>query len=566
MRRSLFCLYLLVSVAATFLALEGALRLADHVPDALNVPRFHPGMHGDLEPYQRLRDVTLPNLPFRITATSEGTRGLRPFTVRKPDGVLRVLCIGDSFTFGYGVNDEHTYPEYLLHELEHRYPSRKIEVINSGIPLFGILDEMDYFLQKGAALKPDIVVLQFFANDVDDLTRPVVFRENLAHDPVFSRWGVLSRLFDWSRLYQAAEYIRVPFLKEFADPHSVDTTAHGKVVTNQGLDPYRFKSTQEERDFAHNANNVLGPESGRKLSRVWQAYGKALEGLRDMVRAAGAEMLFVEIPDIIEMENGLLYADHQELASIVNALDIPAIDMLDPFREARFIQYVNPYLAPLDGHCSAYGNSLVARAVAERLRLESSSDGQSALLIEPGAPLRSLAGAMTVDLHITPDGPLACSAGPGLSGKLESASGCKVLRGEETPLDTLLVEGGQDARAELILAFHADAPLSRVEIRLPCSVKPAPGLRSSLSVEFSLDGEHWEMLVRHVSEDPAGGSGFEQYVLLDKDIGDLSARDFRVRVRMSGKTMLYTERPGGEKRTRVMTVTGFPLERPPAPR
>ncbi|HWE36295.1 MAG TPA: GDSL-type esterase/lipase family protein, partial [Isosphaeraceae bacterium] len=89
-----------------------------------------------------------------------GLRGAEPET---PKRRTRVLCLGDSVTFGYapGVTDDATYPADLARRLD---PAR-FEVINGGMPAFGSLDCLDFLLYKGLALEPDVVVILAGWND-----------------------------------------------------------------------------------------------------------------------------------------------------------------------------------------------------------------------------------------------------------------------------------------------------------------------------------------------------------------------------------------------------------------
>ncbi len=100
-------------------------------------------------------------------------RGADPET---PKRRTRVLCLGDSCTFGYapGVTDDATYPAVLARRLD---PAR-FEVINGGMPGFGSLDSLGFLLHKGLALEPDVVVILAGWNDyahvhqVDDRPTP----------------------------------------------------------------------------------------------------------------------------------------------------------------------------------------------------------------------------------------------------------------------------------------------------------------------------------------------------------------------------------------------------------
>ncbi|NNE42927.1 MAG: hypothetical protein HKN12_01850, partial [Gemmatimonadetes bacterium] len=52
------------------------------------------------------------------------------------EGVTRLLVIGDSFAFGWGVPAEDAFPRRLEELLRERHPDRRIEVVNAGIPGF----------------------------------------------------------------------------------------------------------------------------------------------------------------------------------------------------------------------------------------------------------------------------------------------------------------------------------------------------------------------------------------------------------------------------------------------
>lgn len=86
--------------------------------------------------------------------------------VLSDDNVKRVLLIGDSFTFGWGLNTEatfHTKLEILLNERLGDY-----HVINAGVPGWGTLQEVTYAIDHFSLFKPDIIILTFCGNDVED--------------------------------------------------------------------------------------------------------------------------------------------------------------------------------------------------------------------------------------------------------------------------------------------------------------------------------------------------------------------------------------------------------------
>jgi lysophospholipase L1-like esterase len=102
-----------------------------------------------------------------FSLNARGFRG-REVMTEKPPGVCRVLCLGDSCTFGTGgLNTDETYPA-VLEELLNASGSgtERYEVINAGMPGFSVFNGyVMYRAQNLSALHPDIVVISFGWND-----------------------------------------------------------------------------------------------------------------------------------------------------------------------------------------------------------------------------------------------------------------------------------------------------------------------------------------------------------------------------------------------------------------
>jgi lysophospholipase L1-like esterase len=101
-------------------------------------------------------DVTTPDRMSRFKRvrtfyTNTGSRGLRGPDFQTPSPGFRVVCIGDSVTFGWGVADEQTYPVHLASVLG-------VEVLNAGMPA-AKPSQMAQWLQIHArTIDADIVV------------------------------------------------------------------------------------------------------------------------------------------------------------------------------------------------------------------------------------------------------------------------------------------------------------------------------------------------------------------------------------------------------------------------
>ena len=75
----------------------------------------------------------------------------------------RVLFLGDSITFGLGLNEEETFVR-IIEKLSENTPT-PLETINAGVTGMGLQNELALLMETGIKIKPDIVVLDFYLND-----------------------------------------------------------------------------------------------------------------------------------------------------------------------------------------------------------------------------------------------------------------------------------------------------------------------------------------------------------------------------------------------------------------
>ncbi len=85
----------------------------------------------------------------------------------KPAGTTRIVVLGDSFTWGAGVEWDDTWAEHLERALR-RERGGDYEVVNLSQPGFGTRDEQNALLTEGFRYQPDVVVLAYVLNDSED--------------------------------------------------------------------------------------------------------------------------------------------------------------------------------------------------------------------------------------------------------------------------------------------------------------------------------------------------------------------------------------------------------------
>ncbi len=99
-----------------------------------------------------------------VRINSHGLRD-RDIPYERPAGQKRVLAVGDSFTFGYGVELEDAFCKVAERLLS---PQGDVAVLNCGAPSWGTADELDFLVAEGFRYGPDAVVLTFYENDIKD--------------------------------------------------------------------------------------------------------------------------------------------------------------------------------------------------------------------------------------------------------------------------------------------------------------------------------------------------------------------------------------------------------------
>lgn len=82
----------------------------------------------------------------------------------------RVLMLGDSVTFGWGVPQDETVAERLEANLSAQ-SGMPVSVLNSGVGNYNTAMQVAWFERYGLALNPDVVVLNVFVNDAEPTPR-----------------------------------------------------------------------------------------------------------------------------------------------------------------------------------------------------------------------------------------------------------------------------------------------------------------------------------------------------------------------------------------------------------
>jgi hypothetical protein len=99
--------------------------------------------------------------PTRVTISSQGLRD-EHIQIPKPEGLQRLLCVGSSPTFGWGVEQADSFCSQLDHLLGDRW-----ETVNLGIPGQNSGQQVGRVELQGLRFEPDIVLVQLGMADLN---------------------------------------------------------------------------------------------------------------------------------------------------------------------------------------------------------------------------------------------------------------------------------------------------------------------------------------------------------------------------------------------------------------
>lgn len=366
-------LFAVIATVAGLMLLEGFLSLVWLAVDAREFRLTRPTIQAErLEERHSRHDAALGwrHIPDKkipdfygpgasITINAAGFRGAEPLLDPKPKDRFRLVCLGDSLTMGYGVDDRQTYP-YLL---EAQNP--RLEAVNMGQGGYSIGQCYLWYKEVADRLEADAVIFAFIVDDLRRLGETLT--ENGYGRPGFRIEGgkivvenqpVPQKIDVGQPVFQAGEWTR------FIVGHNAISRT---ISSATGL----FRPE---------------PEQNPDLLAVTMAIFDALhEDCRQKNRLFALVLLptFFEIPGMesYDEEMGRM---NRSLAASVGAFaerrGIPFIDLY-PWIAGMPPEHIRPlFLDETYHHYSPAGNALIARALEARL--------SAALPGYPAAPLR----------------------------------------------------------------------------------------------------------------------------------------------------------------------------------
>ncbi|MCP5058390.1 MAG: hypothetical protein GY937_16935 [bacterium] len=249
-----------------------------------------------------------------VTINATGQRG-REFARPKPDRTFRILMLGDSLTFGWGVEREHTVVERLASRLKGGGSDLDYEVVNAGVGNYNAAMSSRWMQARGMAFDPDLVVFNYSFNDAEATPR---------------RMG--GGLAEWSYAY-------VYFRGRLGE-------VTRRIVGGEDWSTY-YRDLYED--------DAIG----------WREAQEQIGLLTLFCREQAIPMVLVNYPELHELDPYPLNDVSNKILALSRRLDLPYLDLLHTLRNERPQEL---WITPGDPHPNAYADGLIADAIFGFLR------------------------------------------------------------------------------------------------------------------------------------------------------------------------------------------------------
>ena len=252
--------------------------------------------------------ATLQSVSIRIN--NQGIRGKNIGPKQK--NIKRILFLGSSITFGWGVEEEKTITQHLEKLLNKDRIS--YEVINAGIGNYNAVRYSERFFSKLSQSNPDIIIVQYFVNDAEILKFKggnwVLGNSQLA----VTLWTFVNRYFRSSGENPLKKYYK----------------------------------------------NVYNPSS-----EGFKSMKAALKRLADYAHDKNIKIVLAMTPDFHNFKSYPLNFIHEKISTISNDLGFIYIDLLPVFKNTDAKRFWN---MPEDPHPNALANELMAKTLYPYLK------------------------------------------------------------------------------------------------------------------------------------------------------------------------------------------------------
>jgi len=345
-------LILVIAITAVILVfLEGISSLAMGISSVLEGHKSYQDYH-EVIGWTGRKNTNYPDFfgPDKyVNINGQGFREDSDTPLAEPQGSARIICSGNSFTFGQGVANDETW----CHQLRDYLPG--IDTVNLGQSGYGVDQSYLWYMEAGQKLQHRVHVFAFISADLDRMSvtekwntgKPILrLRDNeieIANVPVprFKYW--------LTRKARAADLRMV----ELGD----------RILTRL----LRLGSPDSPLQAVPDRTRKAVPESTRKVAR------RVFEELVKAGTTAGRSILFVYLPTEKDIAGNLAWRNWTR--EVMAELHYPFVDITPAMRQLPAGRVAGFFIdgGVDEGHYTYAGNRWIAENISRELEKNYSS-------------------------------------------------------------------------------------------------------------------------------------------------------------------------------------------------
>ena len=258
----------------------------------------------------------------------QGTRGTSISSIKR-DHEFRILCMGDSCTWGYLLDHDKTYPSQLENLFTERCSRRvNIKVINAGVPGYSSFQGLKYLMEILDEVQPDLITIYFGRNDCRLMPSEWQGRQDKEHGFNEGIIDLIQQCFQKFKMYQWIGW---------------------GVFQVRKLNPTETENVI--RDKVHNKEALLD-DSRMRVTR--QDFNKNIQRMVEYAQSENVPAILLTIP----VNPSTVGNYNDQLRKTAMTIDSEILDIEEIFQAAGISSYLFD-----DCHPNPKGNRLIAREI-----------------------------------------------------------------------------------------------------------------------------------------------------------------------------------------------------------
>ena len=310
-KKKLFILFSTAVVFFTVCIILGEILIAIVSPQETEFPRAEYSAEYGFMNYKNTKIVNEKRRKWRFVYTTNQFRNRgKPVLISNEYDIPNIIILGDSYSFGIGVNDGEEYASIMTNNLKGKY-----NVVNTAVGGWGLTQQIRRYYEFGQLYSPKIVLLQFCLNDLNDnYNNQVTIIENGKFKFIDSKSDI-----NWIKKYLSASFIQKSQI------YSLVRNSIYIYFAQRHMQSAVKKMAQEVK-----TNNIPVRE---------QFYNDLLEMFANDLKRRGIRLIMISVNDQLRK------APHVK----AKVLDLDARGLLDYIEVADFFVGVTDY-SSLQGH------------------------------------------------------------------------------------------------------------------------------------------------------------------------------------------------------------------------